>query len=339
MRLETRRLGTSDLSITRVGFGAWAVGGGDWAFGWGPQDDGDSIRAIRHAVDLGVNWVDTASVYGHGHSEEVVGRALGEIPARDRPYVFTKCGLVWDPKDRLAPARRVSRPDVLRHDCEASLRRLGVERIDLFQIHWPDESGVPAEESWGEMARLVSEGKVRAIGASNYDVALLERCERIRHVDSVQPPFSLLARASANEIIPWAAAHGTGVLCYSPMASGILTDSFSARRVAAMAFEDWRRTAPNFVEPALSRNVALRDALKPIAGRHGATVSAVAIAWVLAWPGVTSAIVGARRPEQVDGWLPGGTLKLTRDDQERIAAAVQATGAGSGPVRPAAPVA
>jgi aryl-alcohol dehydrogenase-like predicted oxidoreductase len=334
--METRRLGTSDLEITTVGFGAWAVGGGDWLFGWGPQDDAESIKAIVHAADLGVNWVDTASVYGHGHSEEVVGQALRKIPSSRRPMVFTKGGLVWDPKDRRAPAKRVSRPDVLRRDVEASLKRLGVEKIDLFQIHWPDESGVPVEESWAEMSRLKNEGKVRAIGVSNYDISRLEGCEKIRHVDSLQPPMSLIARGSGEQLIPWAAAHEVGVICYSPMASGILTDSFSPKRVAKMAFEDWRRNGVNFTEPALSRNLALRDALKPIARRHNTTVSAVAVAWVVAWPGVTGAIVGARRKEQVDGWLPGGSLELSDEDQAEIAAAVQLTGAGSGPVRPMA---
>ena len=332
--MDVRKLGTSGLEITTVGFGSWAVGGGGWAFSWGPQDDAASIGAIVHAVSKGVNWVDTAAIYGLGHSEEVVGRALTAIPAADRPLIFTKCGVTWDPANRHEPAKNIARPESLRRECEASLKRLGVERIDLFQIHWPDESGVPAEDSWGEMSRLVDEGKVRAIGVSNHDVDLLARCERVRHVDSLQPPFSMIFRESAGGVIPWAAAHGTGVIVYSPMASGILTDSFSAQRVAAMSDEDWRRAAPHFNEPALSRNVALRDALRPIARRHGTTVSAVAVAWVLAWPGVTGAIVGARSPEQVDGWLDGGSLKLGADDLAEIAAAVERTGAGSGPARP-----
>jgi aryl-alcohol dehydrogenase-like predicted oxidoreductase len=333
--MNVRKLGTSGMEITTVGFGAWAVGGGGWAFGWGPQDDDDSIAAIVHAVGKGVNWVDTAGVYGLGHSEEVVGRALVRIPASDRPLVFTKCALVWDPQNPRTPPKRISAPASLRRDCEASLRRLGVERIDLFQIHWPDDYGVPVEESWGEMSRFVDEGKVGAIGVSNYGVELLERCERVRHVDSLQPQFSLIARDSASDVIPWAAAHGTGVIVYSPMASGILTDSFNRARVVAMAEDDWRRQAGNFNEPALSRNVALRDALRPIAGRHGTTVSAVAVAWALAWPGVSGAIVGARSPEQVDGWLGGGAVTLTAADLSEIAAAVERTGAGSGPVRPA----
>jgi aryl-alcohol dehydrogenase-like predicted oxidoreductase len=332
--LQRRDLGRSGLEITAVGFGSWAVGGGGWAFGWGPQDDADSVRAIVRAVEGGVNWIDTAAAYGLGHSEEIVARALAMIPAGDRPFVFTKCGLVWDPERPMAPARRFAQPASLRRECEASLRRLGVERIDLFQIHWPDESGVPAEDSWAEMSRLVDEGKVRAIGVSNYDVALLERCEKVRHVDSLQPPFSLINRGSASELIPWAAAHGTGVIVYSPMGSGILTDSFSPKRVAAMAGDDWRARAPNFTEPTLSRNIALRDALRPIAARRGTTVSAVAVAWTLAWPGVSGAIVGARKPEQVDGWLPAGALTLTTSDLDEIATAVASSEAGEGPVRP-----
>jgi aryl-alcohol dehydrogenase-like predicted oxidoreductase len=332
--LHKRNLGRSGLDITTVGFGSWAVGGGGWSFGWGPQDDADSIRAIVHAVEGGVNWIDTAAVYGLGHSEEIVGRALAMIPAAERPLVFTKGGLEWDPDRPMVPARRVSEPASLRRGCETSLRRLAVERIDLYQFHWPDESGVPVEDSWGEMARFVEEGKVRAIGVSNYGVDLLDRCERVRHVDSLQPPFSLIHRGSAVELLPWAAAHGTGVIVYSPMASGILTDSFSRDRETAMADDDWRAGAPLFVEPALSQNIALRDALRPVAARHETTVSAVAVAWTLVWPGVSGAIVGARQPQQVDGWLPAGALALTAVDLEEIAAAIESTGAGEGPVRP-----
>ena len=332
--MNVRKLGTSGLEITPVGFGSWAVGGGGWAFGWGPQDDDASIRAITHAVANGVNWVDTAGVYGLGHSEEIVGRALARLPVSDRPLVFTKGAMVWDPANPRSPARRISEPASLRRDCESSLRRLGVERIDLFQIHWPDDFGVPVEESWGEMSRLVDEGKVRAIGVSNYSVELVERCERVRHVDSLQPPFSMITRDSASDLIPWAAAHGTGVIVYSPMASGILTDSFSPARIAAMAEDDWRRKRTNFNEPALSQNLALRDGLRAIAGRRGTTVSAVALAWVLGWPGVSGAIVGARSPEQVDGWLPGASLALSAADIDEISALVVETGAGSGPVSP-----
>ena len=334
MILHARPLGSSGLQVTTVGFGAWAVGGAGWAFSWGPQDDDESIRAIRHAVSAGVNWIDTAAIYGLGHSEEVVGRALAGIPAADRPMVFTKCGLKFDPADRYKPAQRNSQPAFLREEVENSLRRLGVERIDLFQIHRPDETGTPVEESWGEMSRLVDAGKVRAIGVSNYTVDLLERCERVRHVDSLQPPFSLINRASGSGLIPWAAAHGTGVIVYSPMASGILTDSFSRERVAAMSDEDWRRRSEGHTEPQLTRNLALRDALRPIAARYATTVSAVAVAWVLSWPGVSGAIVGARTDRQVDGWLPAGALTLAAADMDEIAAAVEKLGVGSEPVRP-----
>ncbi|MGA3030173.1 MAG: aldo/keto reductase [Candidatus Limnocylindrales bacterium] len=334
MTINTRPLGKSGLAITTVGFGSWAVGGGGWSFGWGPQDDDDSIRAIRHAVSAGVNWIDTAAIYGLGHSEEVVGRAVAGIPAADRPMVFTKCGLEADPSDPYKPSARNSRPAYLRLEVERSLTRLGVERIDLFQIHWPDETGTPVEDSWGEMSRFVDEGKVRAIGVSNFPVDLLERCERVRHVDSLQRPFSVIRRESGSTVIPWAAAHGTGVIVYSPMGSGILTDSFSMARVEAMADDDWRRKTESYLEPALSRNVAMRDALRPIAARHVTTVSAVAVAWVLAWPGISGAIVGARTPGQVDGWLPAASVTLTAADLDEIAVAVERTGVGPEPARP-----
>jgi aryl-alcohol dehydrogenase-like predicted oxidoreductase len=334
MNLERRTLGTTDLEITTVGFGAWAVGGGDWAYGWGPQDDTSSIAAIRHAVDRGVNWIDTAGIYGLGHSEEVVGRAVREIPQDDRPYVFTKGGMSPDRDRPFDEPRRDLRPEVIRAEVEASLTHLGVDRIDLYQFHWPDEVGTPIEESWAEMGRLIDEGKVRYAGVSNFDVALLARAEAVRHVDTLQPPFSLIRRDSGADVIPWAAKHGTGVIVYSPMQSGILTDTFSAERVARMGENDWRRKAANFNEPALSRNLALRDALRPIADRHGTSVAAVAIDWVLAWPGVTAAIVGARSPEQVDGWVDAGRIRLTEFDITEIASAATLIGAGSGPAHP-----
>src|SRR5438128_4168113 len=334
MTLPTRPLASSGLGITTVGFGAWAIGGGGWAFGWGPQDDADSVAEVRRALELGINWIDTAAVYGLGHSEELVGRLLRELPARARPLVFTKCGLVWDERNRMAEARRVLRPDSIRKECEASLRRLGVERIDLYQFHWPDETGTPVEDSWQAMVRLVEEGKVRAAGVSNFAVPLLERCEAIRHLDSLQPPFSLIRREAAEREIAWCAEHETGVIVYSPMQSGLLTDSFTAARVAALAADDWRRRSTQFQQPALGRNLALRDALKPVARRHGATVSAVAIAWTLAWPGVTGAIVGARTTAQVDGWIGAATLELTAADLDEIAAAIARTNAGTGPTRP-----
>jgi len=332
MTPRKRRLGTTDLQITTVGFGAWALGGGGWAYGWGPQDDARSIAAIHHAAHWGVNWIDTAAIYGLGHSEEVVGRALRELPASMRPMVFTKGGMIPDrerPYDE--PARNL-RPESVRREVEASLRRLGVERIDLYQFHWPDGIGTPIEDSWGEMDRLVREGKIRAAGVSNFEVPLLERAESVRHVDSIQPPFSLIRRDAAADVIPWAAAHGTGVIVYSPMQSGLLTDTFSLKRLEAMADDDWRRHSAQFTEPQLSRNIVLRDALRPIAERHGVTVSAVAVAWTLARPGVTGAIVGARSPEQVDGWIAAGSLDLDASDFAQIAGAIQLTAAGSGPV-------
>ena len=338
MRLNTRQLGIAGPEITTVGFGAWAVGGGGWSHGWGPQDDAASIAAIRQAVERGVNWVDTAAIYGLGHSEEVVGRALREIPAADRPYVFTKGGLVPDRSRPYEEPLHTLRPESIRREVEASLGRLGVDRIDLYQFHWPDQTGTPVEESWAEMARLIDEGTVGAVGVSNFSVELLERIEPIRHVDSLQPPFSLIRRGSGADVIPWAAAHGTGVIVYSPMQSGILTDRFSAARIAAMAPDDWRRGSPEFNEPARSRNLALRDHLRSIAERHGTTVSAVAVAWTLAWPGVTGAIVGARSPEQVDGWIEAGRLTLAPGELAEIGRAIESTGAGSGPVHAADPL-
>jgi aryl-alcohol dehydrogenase-like predicted oxidoreductase len=332
--LPSRPLGTSGLEVTTVGFGSWAVGGGGWAFGWGPQDDEASVEAIARAVGLGINWVDTAAIYGLGHGEEVVGRAVRALPAGSRPLVFTKCGLDWDDADRMKPARRVVTPASVRRGAEDSLRRLGLDSIDLFQIHWPDDQGNPIEPAWSEMLKLRDEGLARAVGVSNFGVDLLERCEALGHVDSLQPPFNLISRGTAEELLPWAAEHGAGVICYSPMKNGILTDSFTAERVARMAGDDWRKSAVNFLEPALGRNLSLRDALRPIAERHDATVAAVAVAWTLAWPGVTGAIVGARAPDQVDGWIGAAALELTAADLDEIAAAVRETGAGSGPGDP-----
>jgi aryl-alcohol dehydrogenase-like predicted oxidoreductase len=280
---------------------------------------------MRRALDHGVNWIDTAAVYGLGHSEEVVGRVLEEIPGGERPFVFTKCGLIWDPERPMVVSARVLRPDSIRAECEASLRRLGVERIDLYQFHWPDESGVPIEDSWAEMARLVEAGKVRLAGLSNFTTPLLDRCEAIRHVDSLQSPYSLIRRGIADREIPWCREHGTGVLCYSPMQSGILTDRFSKARVDSLAPDDWRRKSPEFAEPKLSMNIALRDALRSIAERHKTAVSVIAVAWTLSTPGVTAAIVGARSAQQVDGWIDAGRITLTPEDLAEIAAAVERT--------------
>jgi aryl-alcohol dehydrogenase-like predicted oxidoreductase len=334
MALPTRPLGSSGITITTVGFGAWAIGGGGWAFGWGPQDDDVSITTMRRALELGVTWIDTAAVYGLGHSEEVIGKLLRDLPSSERPLVFTKCGLQWDIHNPMQGAERILNPESVRRECENSLRRLGVEHIDLYQFHRPNQCGTPIEDSWGEMVKLAEEGKVRAIGVSNFTVELLERCEAVHHVDSLQPPFSLIRRNAAERDIPWCKNHHTGVICYSPMQSGLLTDSFTSSRVARMAGDDWRRHAAEFQEPNLGRNLALRDALRPIAERHSCSVSSVAVAWTLCWPGVTGAIVGARTPAQVDGWIQAATLQLTLKDREEIASAIACTQAGSGPLQP-----
>jgi aryl-alcohol dehydrogenase-like predicted oxidoreductase len=333
MALAMRKLGRDGPEITTLGLGTWAIGGGGWSFGWGPQDDAQSIAAVRRAVELGVNWVDTAAIYGHGYSEEVVGRAVRELPEADRPYVFTKCGLAWDESDHMKDARNDLSPASIRRECEASLRRLGLDHIDLYQFHWPDDA-TPVEESWAAMAALADEGKVRWCGVSNFSTELLDRCEAIRHLDSLQPPLSLISREVASRELPWCRQHGTGVIAYSPMQSGLLTGSFSKDRLAALADDDWRKRDDDFREPALSRNLTLRDLLRPIAERLGATVEALAVRWVLEWEGVTGAIVGARSPEQVDDWIGAARLDLGERELDDIATAIIATQAGTGRERP-----
>jgi aryl-alcohol dehydrogenase-like predicted oxidoreductase len=333
--LPTTQLGWTGMHLTRVGFGAWAIGGGGWAYAWGDQDDAASITAIRHAVESGINWIDTAAVYGLGHSEEVVAAALAGLPEADRPFVFTKGGLVWDPADRSAAPRRVGAPASLRAEVEASLRRLRVERIDLYQMHWPAEDGTPVEEYWQVFADLKREGKIRAAGLSNHDLRQLEAAESIANVDAIQPQFNLIHRAAAADVLPWAREHEAGVIVYSPMASGLLTGAFTAERAARLEPGDWRAGHPDFTGPALAANLALAEGLRPVAERHGLTPAAVAVAWTLAFPRVTGAIVGARSPGQVDGWLPAASLELKEDDLTDIAAAIRATGAGTGPVAPA----
>jgi aryl-alcohol dehydrogenase-like predicted oxidoreductase len=326
--VRTRALGSSGPEIATVGFGAWAAGG-PWKFGWGPVDDDESVAAIRHAVERGVNWVDTAAVYGLGHSEEVVGRAVEPYSVGEDVYVFTKCGRNWYGRPE-GVIENDLRPASIRHECEQSLRRLGVERIDLLQVHWPDwTTGTPFEESWATLAALVDEGKVRWLGLCNVDVEQLERCAAIRHVDCVQPPLSLLARGARGTILPWAAEHGTGVIVYSPMGSGLLTGTFDSARVGALDANDWRRQSPSFQEPQLSANLALVERLRPLADRLATTLPALAVAWTLAQPGVTGAIVGARRPEQVDGWAVASGLELDDDVLREIDGIVAATGAGS----------
>jgi aryl-alcohol dehydrogenase-like predicted oxidoreductase len=331
--LQRRRLGRTDLDVTRLGLGTWAIGG-PWAFGWGPQDDAESVAAIHRAVELGINWIDTAAVYGLGHSEVIVGKALAGLPDSARPYVFTKCGLVWSETNRAEEPRRVLRPETIRRECEASLRRLGVTCIDLYQFHWPDETGTAVEDSWGAMLRLVEQGKVRWPGVCNFDAPLLSRCEARGPVASLQPPFSPIRRNVAGSELPWCLSHDVGVIAYSPMQSGLLTDGFSPARLAALPADDYRHRGSEFTGPRLARNLALRDGLRPVAERHGVSVGEIAIAWVLAWPAVTGAIVGARSARQVDGWIGAVAVRLSPEDLEEIAAAIGRTGAGEGPKRP-----
>jgi aryl-alcohol dehydrogenase-like predicted oxidoreductase len=321
--MRFRTLGSAGPTISTVGVGAWAIGG-PWKMGWGPQDDQESIAALHHAFDRGINWVDTAAVYGLGHSEEVVGQVLRETTRE--VLVFTKCGRKAGPDGM--PTSDL-RPESIRAEAEQSLKRLGTDTIDLYQIHRPDDvTGTPVEDSWGTMAELVEEGKARWIGVSNFDADLLDRCERIRHVDSLQPPLSLIDRAAAADLLPWCRAHGTGVIAYSPLGNGLLTGEFTRERLQRLPEDDWRRRAPQFAEPQLTANLELAARLRPIADRHDTTVAAVAVAWTLAQPGVTGAIVGARRPSQVDGWLGAGDLELTETDLAEINQALRDTQPG-----------
>jgi len=325
------QLGTTQFEITRVGLGAWAMGGGEWQGGWGPQADAESIATIQRAVDLGVNWIDTAPAYGLGRSEEVVGAALRALPPEDRPLVFTKCGLIWQAGERTVS--NCLAPESIRRECDASLQRLGCEPIDLLQAHWPTWDDTPIEESWGTMADLVSDGKVRAIGLSNFDVEDLERCERVRHVDTYQPELNLIERRAA-ERLAWCRDHGTGVIAYSPMRSGLLTGQFTAERVAALPEDDWRGVNDDFQDPKLAHNLDLVERLRPIAARVGVSLPELVIAWVTAWPTVNGAIVGARRPAQIDDWIGATDVVLSAEDLDEIEDAVHASGAGAGPARP-----
>jgi aryl-alcohol dehydrogenase-like predicted oxidoreductase len=330
--LPTTTLGKTGMQITRVGFGAWAIGGGGWAFAWGQQDDDVSIETMRYAIEKGVNWIDTAAVYGLGHSEELVGRLLRDYSEQDRPLVFTKCGLIWDEQDRSATPKRVGAPASIRGEIERTLRRLGTDRVDLYQVHWPAEDGTPIEEYWQALLDLKREGKVRAVGLSNHKVDQLERAAQVGHVDTLQPPFSPIRRDAAAAELPWCLAHDTGVIVYSPMQSGLLTGSFSEARAARLPADDWRSRSPEFQAPRLQNNLALADAMRPIAERHGTTVGAIAVAWTLAVPAVTGAIVGARSPQQVDGWLSAASIELADEDLSKIADAIERTGAGTGPI-------
>jgi aryl-alcohol dehydrogenase-like predicted oxidoreductase len=329
-----RRLGKTDMEITPVGIGAFAMGGAGWAFSWGAQDDDESIAAIRHAVARGVNWIDTAPVYGLGHAEEVVTRALSGIPANEQPYVFTKCGLVWDSANPKTPAKRVGAPASLRREIEESLKRLGRERIDLYQMHWPAEDGTPLEVYWQTLSDLKKEGKVRAIGLSNHNAAQLAAAERVAHVDTLQPPFSAIRREVAEKELPWCLAHDTGVIVYSPMQAGLLTGRFSLDRARSLDVEDFRSRNPYFSGDSLKRSLKLVEELEPIAKRLHTTLASLAVAWTLGWGGVTAAIVGARAPAQVDGWFDAATLQLSAKDYSEIAAAIRISGAGEGPTAP-----
>jgi len=313
--MKTRQLGTDGPFISEVGFGAWAIGG-PWAFGWGPQDDQESIRTIHRALEKGINWIDTAAVYGLGHSEEIVGKAVAG--RRSEVFIATKCGLVWDDRGRV---RNNNRPESIRKECENSLRRLNIEYIDLYQIHWPDPH-TPVEDSWGEMVRLKEEGKVRYIGVSNFGVDLLEKCERIHHVNSLQPPYSLVHRLVypevEKEILPWCKDHGVGVVVYSPLQNGLLTGKFTRERLAQLPADDWRRKSEFFKEPLFSKILNFVEELKPLARKYEKTLSQLAIAWVLANPAVTSAIVGARRPEQIDENVGGSGWEISPEDLQKI---------------------
>jgi aryl-alcohol dehydrogenase-like predicted oxidoreductase len=319
MTLPTRPLGSTGMNITRVGLGAWAMGGGEWAFAWGAQDDSDSIATIRRAVDLGVNWIDTAAVYGLGHSEEVVARALRDMPEAERPYVFTKGGVVWNEDDRTAPTRRHGSPDSLRRELDNSLRRLGVERIDLYQMHWPAEDGTQLDEYWQVFLDARDAGKVRAIGLSNHGTGQLAEAEGLGHVDTLQPPFSAIRAGAADSggVLEWCSTHNTGVIVYSPMGSGLLTGAFTAERVAALPKDDWRGRSPEFTDN-LAKNLQTSAAMAAVAQERGVAQGAVAVAWTLGFPGVTGAIVGARTPEQIDGWIEAADLELTPEEYRQI---------------------
>lgn len=310
--MEKRRLGNSDMEITTIGYGSWAIGGPGWEFGWGPQDDRASIESIHRALDLGMNWIDTAAAYGLGHSEELVARAV-EGWGGSRPYVFTKCGLRWDETGKVTRTVRY-----VKQECEESLRRLRVEAIDLYQIHWPTTDPAENEEGWRAMAELQREGKVRWIGLSNWNVEQMEMARSIAPVTSLQPPYSLIHRGIEAEILPYCREHGIGVIVYSPMASGLLSGAMTRDRAASLPESDWRSRSENFREPKLSANLALVERLRAVGERHGRSPGEVAIAWTLAHPAVTGAIVGARNAEQVEGVVGAGDLRLTGDEIAEI---------------------
>jgi aryl-alcohol dehydrogenase-like predicted oxidoreductase len=307
-------LGNSDLQLTSIGFGAWAIGGGNWEFGWGPQEDAASIAAIHQALDEGINWIDTAAVYGLGHSEEVVAKAAAGLS--EKPLLFTKCSMRWDAERKIYRSLRAAS---VAEELESSLRRLNVETIDLYQVHWPNPEG-EIEEGWAELARLKEQGKVRWIGVSNFNVAQMERVQAIAPITSLQPPYSMLRPAIEAEILPYCQANGIGVINYSPMVSGLLTGRMSAERVAAMPADDWRRKSVEFNEPRLSRNLRLVEVLRAIGAAHGVEPGVVAVAWTLHHPAITAAIVGGRSPEQVKGLAPALDFRLSEEEFAHIGA-------------------
>jgi aryl-alcohol dehydrogenase-like predicted oxidoreductase len=311
--MKTRKLGYSDLMITPIGFGAWAVGG-PWQFGWGEQSDGDSIAAIHRALELGINWIDTAAVYGLGHSEKVVASALRDWAGK-RPYVFTKCGMVWNEKGEVGYSLRA---ESIRRECEASLRRLNMDVIDLYQIHWPADDLPETLDGWATMAELQKEGKVRWIGVCNFSVPELQKAKEIAPVTSLQPPYSLIRRDIEKDLLSFCHRENIGVIVYSPMASGLLTGAMTRERVAKFPADDWRRQNPEFQEPKLSQNLALVERLRAIGARHGKSPGEVAIAWTLRNPAVTGAIVGARNAKQVDGIIGGARFRLSPDEITEI---------------------
>ncbi|MHB1595334.1 MAG: aldo/keto reductase [Streptosporangiaceae bacterium] len=313
--LRTAKLGQTGMEITRVGFGAWAIGGGEWEFGWGPQQDDESVAAIDRALELGVNWIDTAAAYGFGHSERVVARALAG--RAERPYVFTKASLLDDGTGRVVHSLK---RDSILAEAHASLERLGVDAIDLYQIHWPDPDQ-DIEEGWSALAELKEQGLVRHIGVSNFDVAQLRRISSIAPVETLQPPYSLVNRSVEGEILPYAERAGIGVIAYSPMGSGLLTGAMTPERVAVMPANDWRASDPDFTEPQLSRHLATADRLAAVGKRYGVSAGAVAVAWTLRNPAVDGAITGFRRPDQVDPIVAAAGLDLTDDDVAEIEAA------------------
>ncbi len=314
--MDTTPLGASDLQITPVGFGAWAIGGPDYAFGWGPQDDEESVAAICTAVDAGINWVDTAPVYGLGRSERVVARALKTLGPARRPYVFTKCSLLWDEAGTISHRLKA---ESVRNELEASLRRLEVDAVDLYQVHWSKPWGMtePApdiEEGWRTLAALQQEGKVRHIGVSNFDVAEMERAAAIAPITSLQPPYSMLRRGIEAEVLPYCRAQNIGVIVYSPMAAGILSGAMTRERALNLPANDWRSKNPEYQEPRLTQNLALVEELRKIGARYGTSPGAVAIAWTLRQPAVTGAIVGFRSPRQVDGLRAAAGLRLSGEE-------------------------